>query len=59
MKSHVHIFQHVAEGHISSEEGAEWMMSYRWQESYERLYRITQVFFVANAIAWFVFAVTQ
>lgn len=59
MKSHHHVFDHVAQGHLTSEEGAEWMMSYRWQEAYERLYRLTQVFFVANAIAWFAFTVTR
>jgi hypothetical protein len=52
-KHHLHIFQHVAAGHITSEDGAEWMMGVRYRESYDRLSRVFDIFLVGNMIAWF------
>lgn len=59
MKSHVHVFDHVAQRHITPEEGAAWMMGERYREMYERLYWLFTVVTLGNAILWFVFAVAK
>lgn len=53
LRSHLHIFQHVAQGHITSEEGAAWAMGERYRESYERLSRVFDFFVLVNTVAWF------
>lgn len=58
MQSHQRVFDLVAQGKITSEDGADWMMGVRWRENYERLYRTYGMWILINTVGWVVFAIS-